>query len=489
MSGPSDPQRRFVRLAGGSAAYTDEGEGPVVLAVHGLPGSGRDFRWLAPQLSGFARVIRVDLPGFGETPVATGADFSLRGRARFVVELARALELTRPVLLGHSMGGVVACAAAELAPDLFRGLALLSSPGLRPHAMLRYMPFRMLSGVLSLPLLARVLQPAVRLVFTLSGFRGYPDAALVRTLHCVAETSIEDHADTVRRLSLPTLVAWCEDDPMISSDIAEELAAACPVGPRLWFVEGGHNPQKSCAREIGESMASWLAELFPAPAIRRLLAQLDSPATAERRRAENALREILYPRYRPPGVTGPYAMTGTEANRIAEAHYSRLRGSPDVLPLVEALRHGGDAARRYAAGALGSIEEPRAIPGLIAALADDCPEVRAAAARGFWSFPQPDALDALVTALADPVAEVRRAAAFALGRLRAPEAAAPLEALLAAGDVEDRAGALHALGEIGDRASLPAVRKRLKDSSRRVRKAAKGALTAFDLRRRASERA
>ncbi len=58
MQGPSDPPRQLVRLAGGLAAFSDEGEGPSVLAVHGLPGSGRDFRWLAPRLSPFARVPR-----------------------------------------------------------------------------------------------------------------------------------------------------------------------------------------------------------------------------------------------------------------------------------------------------------------------------------------------------------------------------------------------------------------------------------------------
>jgi pimeloyl-ACP methyl ester carboxylesterase len=265
--GPSDPPRRRVRLANGPAVYTDEGQGPVILAVHGLPGSVRDFRWLAPQLSGFARVVRIDLPGFGETPLETEPDASPAGRARLVLELARALELERPVLLGHSMGGVVACAAVDLAPDFFSGLALISSPGLRPHEMLRRVPFRVVSGVLSVPLLSTALRPAVRKFFAAGGFRGYSDEALARTFHCVAKTSIEQHAENVRNLSLPTLVSWCDDDPIIQSDIAEELAAACPSGPRLRYREGGHNPQKTHAREIARAMESWMASLgLSAPA-------------------------------------------------------------------------------------------------------------------------------------------------------------------------------------------------------------------------------
>ena len=50
-------------------AYTDEGTGPVVLAIHGCPGSVRDWRWLGHPLASHFRLIRLDLPGFGETPL------------------------------------------------------------------------------------------------------------------------------------------------------------------------------------------------------------------------------------------------------------------------------------------------------------------------------------------------------------------------------------------------------------------------------------
>ena len=41
---PSDPERRKGKAAGGVFTYTDEGAGPAVVAIHGLPGSARDFR-------------------------------------------------------------------------------------------------------------------------------------------------------------------------------------------------------------------------------------------------------------------------------------------------------------------------------------------------------------------------------------------------------------------------------------------------------------
>ena len=57
---PSDPELQTVEVLGGPIAYTDEGEGQPLVAVHGLPGSVRDFRWLAPALPESIRLLRVD---------------------------------------------------------------------------------------------------------------------------------------------------------------------------------------------------------------------------------------------------------------------------------------------------------------------------------------------------------------------------------------------------------------------------------------------
>lgn len=256
---PSDPPRMFVELPSGPAAYTDEGEGPPLVLVHGLPGSVRDYRWLAPQLSPFARVLRVDLPGFGETPVATEPDASPLGRARFVLAWLKSLGVGRATLVGHSMGGVVSCAAASLEPERFEGLVLLASPGVRPHATLRRVPFPVIERLMAKPRVWEGLRPLTRQLFKWGGFKGYSDAALDRTLLCVARTSIAAHAARVRSLALPTAVAWAQDDPLIEAEIMTELADACPSGPRLPFETGGHNIQKSQAAPIAQAIRSMVS--------------------------------------------------------------------------------------------------------------------------------------------------------------------------------------------------------------------------------------
>lgn len=253
---PSDPPRRRGTLPGGRAfAFTDEGEGPVVLAVHGIPGSARDFRWLAPALPG-VRLVRLDLPGFGETPLASGPGASLVERGAFVAAAAQALGLERYALLGHSMGGGVAIAAAAQRPEPVTALALVSSIGLRPHrAFRRVRAPGAVATALGLPLVGGPLRALVRRAFVTMGFSPLVTGAEVaHTLRCIAGTRFEDQAAHVKRLRAPTLLAWADDDAFIEPEVFEALAAALPEGPRLRWPTGGHNPQKGHALELGAAV-------------------------------------------------------------------------------------------------------------------------------------------------------------------------------------------------------------------------------------------
>jgi pimeloyl-ACP methyl ester carboxylesterase len=100
-------------------------DAPVLVLLHGLGASGRAWERVAPLLGARFRVMVPDLPGFGGTG---GAPASIEGMARAVLE---ALDLDRVedfVAAGHSMGGLVATALAELAPDRVTRLVLVNAP-------------------------------------------------------------------------------------------------------------------------------------------------------------------------------------------------------------------------------------------------------------------------------------------------------------------------------------------------------------------------
>jgi pimeloyl-ACP methyl ester carboxylesterase len=226
--------------------------------VHGLPGSHRDFRWLAPPLEQLGlRVIRLDMPGFGGTATAPAQLPTLAEHLRRRLDH---LALERVVLLGHSFGGPQALVAASREPERVRGLALLSSFGLRPHMALRKTANTLpaLNRALRLPIVRRPVMRAVKVMFRQAGFsRGVPDHELRRSLEVVEAVDFRVIHEAVKLLRAPTLIAFCDDDRLVEPAIGEQLGYACPSGPRLRFETGGHNPQKVWACEIAEVLEPW----------------------------------------------------------------------------------------------------------------------------------------------------------------------------------------------------------------------------------------
>ncbi|MCK6502667.1 alpha/beta hydrolase [Myxococcota bacterium] len=259
---PSDPPRQHFDLDGLRLAFTDEGEGPAVLALHGLPGSVRDWRWLAPVLvEGGLRVVRLDLPGFGESAAAL-APARVPALAAVALRAATALGLERPWILGHSFGGAFAVEAARQGGDRVGGLALLASVGLRPHRGYRQLPApALLASVARLPALGTLLGAALRAAMVRGGFpRSVTTADAERCLQILGGFDFDDHRGNVAALRVPTLVAWSADDPVVEAEVGDALALACPPGPRLRFDEGGHNVQKSHAGEVGAALLEAAAE-------------------------------------------------------------------------------------------------------------------------------------------------------------------------------------------------------------------------------------
>ncbi len=100
---------------------SDDGAGdPPLLLLHAWTGESSDWIW---QIGAFApshRVVAVDLPGFGNAgPVD---DFSLPALAELVAGLIDELKLDRPLVVGHSWGGAIACRLAYDRPDAVRAV-------------------------------------------------------------------------------------------------------------------------------------------------------------------------------------------------------------------------------------------------------------------------------------------------------------------------------------------------------------------------------
>ena len=253
----SDPPLRLTQVNHAPASYADEGQGPILLLIHGLPGSIRDWRYLVPQLAG-VRTIRVDLPGFGATSRRDKSHWSVDQRAMWLIDFLDAIGVDEVVVAGHSMGAAIAIAMAAISPERVRRLALISSPGLYPHEMFVRGKMPGVSSMLRWRLFRWAVGPALRRGLIGAGFSSH--LTIAEALAAVADAGLLDfqvHRQRVEALQHPTVVAWSQDDQWIDESLSQQLADACPAGPRLSWPTGGHNPQKHQATPLGASLSRW----------------------------------------------------------------------------------------------------------------------------------------------------------------------------------------------------------------------------------------
>lgn len=107
-------------------SYSDIGKGAPIILLHGFLESSAMWNFLAAELSKKYRVVAIDLLGHGESE-CLGYVHSMENQADMVHEVLSELRLRKVIFVGHSMGGYVALAYAELYPESIKGLLLLNS--------------------------------------------------------------------------------------------------------------------------------------------------------------------------------------------------------------------------------------------------------------------------------------------------------------------------------------------------------------------------
>ena len=109
-----------------SVHYTDEGEGTPVVLLHGFLENSTMWKEIIPQLSKSNRVIAIDLLGHGETE-CLGYIHTMEQMAEAVDFVLEHLKISKSIFIGHSMGGYVALAYAELFKDKVISVCLMNS--------------------------------------------------------------------------------------------------------------------------------------------------------------------------------------------------------------------------------------------------------------------------------------------------------------------------------------------------------------------------
>src|SRR6185312_360912 len=124
--------QRWVTVGDTPVNVIDLGEGDPIVFVHGLSGSWPNWLEQLPAFASNHRVIAMDLPGFGHSPMPK-EPITISAYARIVDELCQTLAVSAATLVGNSMGGFVSTELAIAFPQRVERLVLVSPAGISTY--------------------------------------------------------------------------------------------------------------------------------------------------------------------------------------------------------------------------------------------------------------------------------------------------------------------------------------------------------------------
>jgi len=227
-------RQKRLRLSDGEIAYIDQGDGPAILLVHGVPTSSWLFRKIIPLLveQGF-RVVAPDLLGYGASEKPVGYElYHQEKQAARLIALMDHLDIQNWSQLCHDVGGIWTWEMLKEVPLQVDKLILLNTiiyePGFQPpmrfepnawarfYVNLYYWRLtapKMIDATMKHGLQDVQLEKAVKKGYWLPMCEGGHRAIY----HFFTQTcnELEDYRPIIQNLSIPAIVIWGEKDPML----------------------------------------------------------------------------------------------------------------------------------------------------------------------------------------------------------------------------------------------------------------------------------
>lgn len=237
---------------------------PSVVALHGFGTTGfRTYRHVAPHLSAAGIPIYApDLLGTGGSD-KPDINYSLELYARLNSAFLGELNLEKPVLLGHSMGGKIAAATAVLFEDLYSGLILVNSGGFSNLEPL--LPIvagtSFVNSLISSDLVFKYILPRTPLGPVFRHEESLNQLAQYRRSHHTLTLSRTSIKEKLKDMQIPTLILWGKRDQLIPPSVPHKMNRMIP-GARLQFIEhAGHAPMKDQPVEFATAIIRFVREL------------------------------------------------------------------------------------------------------------------------------------------------------------------------------------------------------------------------------------
>lgn len=220
--------------------YSELGQGPSVLFLHGWGANKETFSGLMAPLSKNFRVLSIDFPGFGASDEPL-KPWSLTDYTDMTEAFIHAHALDAPILIGHSFGGRVAIKLTQRLT--IEKMVLIGSAGIRPRRPLSYYlkvyGYKGFKTIAKLPLFSWVLKEpldAYRHMYASSDYK----AASPMMKQVLSSVVGEDLTPILPKISASTLLLWGEEDTSTPVSDAKLMEKAIPDAGLVVFPGVGH---------------------------------------------------------------------------------------------------------------------------------------------------------------------------------------------------------------------------------------------------------
>lgn len=226
--------------------YIDQGQGPVVLLLHGWAAPVGAYQRIIDQLSRKYRVVAPQMPGSGKTPDPT-QPLELEDYVLYTAEFCKALEITECILMGHSNGGriILSMLARPEPPVRCKKVVLMDAAGVPPQRPASYYwrvySYKLARKLAQFPLTKPFLGGLYEKMRQSRGSEDYRNASEVMKKTLVNLVNL-DLTPLMPQIKQNTLLIWGEVDtatPLRDGKIMEEKI---PESGLAVIQKAGHFP-------------------------------------------------------------------------------------------------------------------------------------------------------------------------------------------------------------------------------------------------------
>jgi pimeloyl-ACP methyl ester carboxylesterase len=279
---------RFIDAGGYRTHYLDQGEGPVVLLMHGAAVAiDAHLTWHSTidRLSRSFRVLAFDQPGFGRTDMPKGGRYMNRLlRVDHAFAFLDRLGVERAILVGHSEGAFMAARMAILRPELAARLVIVTSGGTAPRLggeldrewmAASKAAYDYKAGadseedfIRANSTLRRTNDPAIERLFRENYRRAVASGQIeMFRLRSPEETDIERYTllqeehihPYLPQLAMPVLIVWAAEDPTVPVERGLRLARLVRQADFHVFARASHMVMFDRQRDFNRLLAHWFA--------------------------------------------------------------------------------------------------------------------------------------------------------------------------------------------------------------------------------------